>query len=174
MFYPHFCFSHSLCPQKYQPHATDPNRSGALASVLWELNLLTKHYHPAVATMSLNISNMSSSNNQVHHNVSPQQAYTELSFENESIMSSGDAKLANNKKRRANYHIPVKSAFDLDLMDPIAENEVRKKLSEHFLLLRDIEESERLKSELDQTTLCLNLYESYKKHKKRKVRSRER
>ncbi|XP_073280226.1 nucleolar complex-associated protein 3 isoform X2 [Primulina huaijiensis] len=156
---------------KYQPHATDPNRSGALASVLWELNLLTKHYHPAVATMSLNISNMSSSNNQLLHHVSPQQAYAELSLENECIKPSGDAKRANNKKRRPNDHIPVKSTFDLVPMDPIAENEVRKKLSEHFLLLRDIEESERLKSELDQTTLCLNLYESYKKHKKRKARS---
>ncbi|XP_073155213.1 nucleolar complex-associated protein 3 [Henckelia pumila] len=158
---------------KYQPHATDPNRSGALASVLWELNLLTKHYHPAVATMSSNISNMSSSNNLVYHHVSPQQAYAELSLENKSIMPSGDTKRVNNKKRKAIDHIPVKSAFDHDLMDPIAENEVRKKLSEHFLLLRDIEESERLKSELDQTTLCLNLYESYKKQK-RKARSRAR
>ncbi|XP_075481678.1 nucleolar complex-associated protein 3 isoform X2 [Primulina tabacum] len=156
---------------KYQAHATDPNRSGALASVLWELNLLTKHYHPAVATMSLNISNMSSSNNQLHHHVSPQQAYAELSLQNECIIPSGDAKRANNKKRRANEHIPVKSTFDLVPTDPIAEIEVRKKLSEHFLLLRDIEESERLKSELDQTTLCLNLYERYKKHKKRKASS---
>ncbi|KZV44350.1 nucleolar complex protein 3 [Dorcoceras hygrometricum] len=155
---------------KYQPYAMDPNRSGALASILWELKLLIKHYHPAVATMSTNISSMSSSNNQVYHHVSPQQAYAELSLEKESAVPSGDTKRANNKKRRTNDHIPLKSAVDLALMDQISENEVRQKLSQHFLLLRDIQENERLKFEMDQTTHCLNLYKHYKKQKTRKGR----
>ncbi|XP_059434002.1 nucleolar complex-associated protein 3-like [Corylus avellana] len=50
---------------KYQPYASDPNLSGALSSVLWELDLLSKHYHPAVSTLASSISSMTSANNQV-------------------------------------------------------------------------------------------------------------
>lgn len=77
------------------------------------------------------------------------------------------------KKKRANFHVPVKSVSIPDLMDQIAENEAREKLSKHFLLLHGIQESERLESELDQTTFTLNLYERYKKQKKRNARSLE-
>lgn len=156
--------------QKYQPHATDPNRSGALASVLWELNLLMKHYHPAVSSIASSISTMNTSNNQVYHShVSPEQAYMELSQENKSVTPPGDIKRASNKRKRGNDYMPVKVGSDLNLMDESDENEVRKKLAEHFLLLRDIQENEKLRSELDRTTLALNLYEHYKKQKKRKT-----
>ncbi|KAL2245114.1 nucleolar complex protein 3 homolog [Sesamum indicum] len=156
---------------KYQPYATDPNRSGALASVLWELNLLMKHYHPAVCSIASSISTMNTSNNQVYHShVSPLQAYMELSQENKSFTAPGDIKRASNKRKRGNDTLPVKIGSDLNLMDQVDENEVRKKLAEHFLLLRDIQENEKLRSELDRTTLALNLYEHYKKQKKRKTR----
>lgn len=46
---------------------------------------------------------------------------------------------------------------------PIDENEVNKKLSKHFMLLRDIKENERLRGELDRTASSLQLYEEYKK-----------
>ncbi|XP_073061583.1 nucleolar complex-associated protein 3-like [Primulina eburnea] len=121
---------------KYLPHATDPNRSDALASVLWELNLLTKHCYPAVAAMALNVSTTSTSNNQVYHShVSPQQAYAELSLENKSNLPSGDVKQANGKKRKANVHVPVKSVSFPDLMDQTAENEVIRDI---FLLFYDL------------------------------------
>ncbi|CAJ1979331.1 unnamed protein product [Sphenostylis stenocarpa] len=42
--------------QKYLPYSTDPNLSGALASVLLELNLLSSHYHPAISTLASGIS----------------------------------------------------------------------------------------------------------------------
>lgn len=149
----------------------DPNLSGALASVLWELNLLMKHYHPAVSSIASSISTMNTSNNQVYHShVSPQQAYMELSQENKSFAPSSDVKRATSKKRSRSDYMPDKVVSDLNLMSPIDENVVRKKLSEHFLLLRDIQENERLRSELDRTTLSLNLYENYKKQKKRKTR----
>ena len=48
----------------------------------------------------------------------------------------------------------------------IDENEVSKKLTKHFIILRDIKENERLRGELDRTTLSLQLYEEYKKQKK--------
>ncbi|KAL0353403.1 UNVERIFIED_CONTAM: Nucleolar complex protein 3 [Sesamum angustifolium] len=156
---------------KYQPYATDPNRSGALASVLWELNLLMKHYHPAVCSIASSISTMNTSNNQVYlSHVSPQQAYMELSQENKSFTAPGDIKRASNKKRRGNDSLPIKVGSDLNQMDQVDETEVRKKFAEHFLLLRDIQENEKLRSELDRTTSALNLYEHYKKQKKRKTR----
>ncbi|THG07890.1 hypothetical protein TEA_009587 [Camellia sinensis var. sinensis] len=58
-----FFFS-SLC-WKYQPYALDPNLSSALASVRWELNLLSKHHHlPTVSTLALTISTLSNAQNQ--------------------------------------------------------------------------------------------------------------
>ncbi|KAL8461920.1 hypothetical protein ACS0TY_033118 [Phlomoides rotata] len=156
---------------KYQPHVMDPNLSGALASVLWELNLLMKHYHPSVSAIASSISTMHTSNNQVYHShVSPQQAYLELSQENKSFAPSTDTKRATNKKRRGNDYVPFKVGTDLDLMGQTDVNEIRKKLSEHFLLLRDIQENERLRSEFERTKMSLNLYESYKNQKKRKTR----
>ncbi|KAL2473247.1 hypothetical protein Fot_48983 [Forsythia ovata] len=154
---------------KYQPYASDPNLSGALASVLWELNLLTKHYHPAVSTMASGISTMGTANNQVYHSiVSPQQAFKESSLEQESFVVSGDIKRSNNKRKRGNDTLScVKVQPDVNLKDQPNENEVRKKLTEHFLLLRDITENQRLRGELDQTTLSLNLYEQYKKQKRK-------
>ncbi|XP_028057693.1 uncharacterized protein LOC114261610 [Camellia sinensis] len=52
---------------KYQPYASDPNLSSALASVLWELNLLSKHHHPTISTLATTISTLSSAQNQVYH-----------------------------------------------------------------------------------------------------------
>ncbi|KAL6514033.1 hypothetical protein OROHE_019489 [Orobanche hederae] len=138
---------------KYHPHAVDPNQSGALASVLWELNLLTKHYHPAVSSVASSISTMGTSSNQVHHShLSPQQAYMELSQENKSFAVSNDVRRASSKKRKGNDH------------------EVRKRFSEHFRLIRDIQENERLRSELDRTKLSLNLYEQYKQQRQRETK----
>ena len=54
-------------------------------------------------------------------------------------------------------------------LDPVSadEDELRKKLSDHFMLLRDLKDSERLRNELGHTTLALNLYDEYKKQKKK-------
>ncbi|KAL3643142.1 hypothetical protein CASFOL_013957 [Castilleja foliolosa] len=156
---------------KYQPHAVDPNRSGALASVLWELNLLTKHYHPSVLAIATSISTMHTTNSQVYHtHVSPQQAFMDLSQEKTSLAPSGDVKRVNSKKSKGNDYVPVKVGMDLNLTNLIEENEVRKKLAEHFLLIRDIQENERLRSELDRTKMSVDLYEQYKRQKKRKTR----
>lgn len=80
-----------------------------------------------------------------------------------------DLKKAKNKKR-GNDHAPLIVGSDLDSKHEADENEVRKKLSEHFLVLRDIEENKRLRSELDETTSSLKLYEEYKQQKKRKTK----
>ncbi|KAK9275353.1 hypothetical protein L1049_022617 [Liquidambar formosana] len=152
---------------KYQPYASDPNLSGALASVLWELNLLSKHYHPAVSTMASSIASMSTAQNQVHlSTISPQQAFMDLSIERESFIPGSDIRKLNQKRKRGNGSAtPANIGLNLDVMSPTNEDEMRKKLSEHFMLLRDIKENERLRRELDRTTLSLQLYEEYKKQK---------
>lgn len=155
---------------KYQPYASDPNLSGALASVLWELNLLSKHFHPAVSTIATSIAMISNTNNQVYHaNVSPQQAFTESSLEQESFNPKSDVNKSNNKRKRGNGLIVAANIGPyVDMASQTDENEVRKKLSEHFFLLRDISENDRLRGELDRTSLSLQLYEQYKKQKKKK------
>jgi nucleolar complex protein 3 len=154
--------------QKHQPYASDPNLSGALASVLWELNLLSKHYHPAVSTMASNISNIGTTQNQVHlSNLSPQQAFMDLSLEQESFNPQSESMKFNSKRKRGSGSSKSASTEPTLGTSSIDEDEVRKKLSTHFMLLRDIKENERLRSELDRTTLHLQLYEQHKKQKKK-------
>ncbi|GMI85129.1 NucleOlar Complex associated 3 [Hibiscus trionum] len=155
---------------KYQPYGTDPSLSGALASVLWELNLLSKHYHPTISTLALGISNMNSAQNQVYINISPQQAFKNLSFKEESFKFNpqGSSQKSNNKRKNRSTALP--STLALEEPSPIDENEVSKKLGRHFALLRDIKENERLRGELDRTTTSLQLYEEYKKQRKSAIK----
>ncbi|KAL1556052.1 nucleolar complex-associated protein 3 isoform X2 [Salvia divinorum] len=156
---------------KFQPQVLDPNLCGALASVLWELNLLMKHYHPSVSSIAATISTMNANTNQVFRvHTSPQQAYTELLKENESFATPSAIKRTNSK-RKGSDTVPAQGS-DLNSPGEIDETAIRSKLSEHFSLLRDIQENERLRSEMDRTTQSLNLYETYRKQKKkRKTRS---
>lgn len=154
----------------YQPYATDPNLSGALASVLWELTLLSKHYHPSVSTMASSIATMTTAQNQVYlSNTSPIQAFADLSVERDSFNPKIETKKLNVKRKRGNVgSTPSSFGLDLEAMSEGNEEKMREKLSEHFVVLRDIKENARLRSELDRTNLGLQLYEEYKKGKKGK------
>ncbi|KAI5448102.1 hypothetical protein KIW84_015503 [Lathyrus oleraceus] len=67
---------------KYLPYATDPILSSALASLLWELSLLSKHYHPAISTMATVLSSMSTEQNQLFlSKSSPQLAFRNMSVD---------------------------------------------------------------------------------------------
>ncbi|MBA0699350.1 hypothetical protein Goari_000996, partial [Gossypium aridum] len=150
---------------KYQPYGSDPSLSGALASVLWELNLLSKHYHPAISTLASGISSMNSAQNQVYISISPQQAFKNLLLEAESFKynQQGGTEKSNKRKGRSTALASTLASVE---PPPIDENEVSKKLRRHFILLRDIKENERLRGELDRTTSALQLYEEYKKQRK--------
>ncbi|WCJ37045.1 Nucleolar complex-associated protein 3 [Euphorbia peplus] len=155
---------------KYQPYAEDPNLSGALASVLWELNLLSKHYHPTVSTMASSISSLSSSQNQVYvPTATPQQVFTGMSHERELLNLKFDIKKLSNKRKRGSSK-PVNTEKTQE-MDPTDEEEVRKKLTDHFKLLSDLKENKRLRGELDRTTLALQLYDEYKKQKRKRSKA---
>ncbi|XP_048132360.1 nucleolar complex-associated protein 3-like isoform X2 [Rhodamnia argentea] len=157
---------------KYQPYASDPNQSGALASVLWELNLLTKHYHPTISTLASGISNMSAAPTQAYlSTLTPQQAFRDLSLERESFSLKSNAAKSSNKRKRASEGVTASSVDRvLEKAGSLDEDEVKKKLSEHYTLLRGVKENERLRSELDHTRRALSLYDEYKKQKKQKRR----
>ncbi|XP_019413663.1 PREDICTED: nucleolar complex protein 3 homolog isoform X2 [Lupinus angustifolius] len=158
---------------KYLPYSTDPNLSGAFATVLWELNLLSKHYHPTISTIASGISTMSAANNQLLlSKSSPQQAFKDLSLEQElSFPQVGSMKL-NNKRRKTNLSATSSSIGSTTVVSSFNEDELQKKLSSHFMILHDIKENERLRSELDKTTQSLLLYEQYKKQKKQRSKAK--
>ncbi|KVI10244.1 Armadillo-like helical [Cynara cardunculus var. scolymus] len=153
---------------KYQPYASDPSLSGAFATVLWELTLLSKHYHPSVSTMASGISTITNAHDQVYRsNVSPQQAFIDMSLDNETFAPKTNQKQSNNKRKKGNRLPPLAAAGGGDMVDELA---VRTKLSEHFLLVHDVEENRRLRRELERTKLGLQLYKEYKKQKKQRTR----
>jgi nucleolar complex protein 3 len=147
---------------KYQPYGTDPNLSGALASVLWELNLLSKHYHPSISTMATTISTMTTAHNQVFFsNTTPQQAFLELTLDVESFDPKGNVQKPNRKRKAHAVSTEIDDTITID------EDEVSKKFDEHFEVLRGIKENETLRRELDRANLSLQLYEEYKTKKKK-------
>lgn len=132
-----------LNSQKYQPYATDPNLSGAFASVLWELNLLTKHYHPAISTMAGTISNMNTSQNQTFLSaVTPQQAFADYSLLKESFEPKSESRKLNNKRKRESGG----EGEDDPETDMV---ELKKKLKENFTILRGIKVDERVRMEFE-------------------------
>ncbi|XP_050107043.1 nucleolar complex-associated protein 3-like isoform X1 [Malus sylvestris] len=155
---------------KYHPDASDPNLSGALASVLWELNLLAQHYHPAISNMASSISTMNTAHNQVYlSTISPQQAFMDYSLERpESFNPPNDIKKSTNKRKRGSGSSLLAGIEPSADTSPIDEDDVRKKLSAHFTLLRDIKENQSLRAKLDSTTSSIQLYEEYKHQKKTK------
>ncbi|KAJ9562603.1 hypothetical protein OSB04_007763 [Centaurea solstitialis] len=148
---------------KYQPYASDPSLSGAFATVLWELTLLSKHYHPSVSTMASGISTITNAHDQVYRsNVSPQQAFIEMSLDNETFTPKSGQKQPNNKRKKGNK-TPLLAAGGTG--EAVDEAAVRAKLSEHFLLVHEMEENGRLRRELERTKSALHLYKEYKKQR---------
>ncbi|XP_031373761.1 nucleolar complex protein 3 homolog [Punica granatum] len=161
---------------KYHPFASDPNQSGALASVLWELNLLSKHYHPAISSLASGISNICQNQAVVSSNLSPQAAFTELSLERVSAFNYGGnaiRKSGNKRKRGGSEASPaIQDVTEEGLVDN--EERVRRKLSDHFMLVHNIKENERLRRELDRTSRSLQLYEKYKEEQQQQKKRRKR
>ncbi|XP_010256444.1 PREDICTED: nucleolar complex protein 3 homolog [Nelumbo nucifera] len=154
---------------KYQPYAMDPNLSGALASVLWELSLLSKHYHPSVSTLASSISNMGTGHSQAYlSTVYPQQAFADLLIEKESFdikknlgtLSRKMKSLRRSSKSSCDTCIEYNTKLETD-------DEIKQKLSNHFIVLKGIAENERLRKELNRTVSSLKLYEEYKKQKRK-------
>ncbi|KAL3739149.1 hypothetical protein ACJRO7_020534 [Eucalyptus globulus] len=120
--------------------------------------------------MASRIANLSIAPTQAYFSMlSPQQAFLDLSLERESFSLKSNAMKSSNKRKRASEGAATSSVDRiLEEAGSLDEGEVKKKLSEHYMLLHDIKENERLRSELDRTTRALSLYDEYKKQKKQK------
>ncbi|CAL4939987.1 unnamed protein product [Urochloa decumbens] len=156
---------------KYNPEAKDPYLSGALASVLWELSLLEKHYDISVSSMASNILSMAALNPTQNPvpilNVNPLEAYRDLSIERELSKPASKALSLNLKKKRRGKEFVALSPDVLEKADcSVDQDELKEKLHSHFAVLRGISENERLRAELNHTLSSINMYKEYKKQKK--------
>ncbi|CAL4914952.1 unnamed protein product [Urochloa decumbens] len=156
---------------KYNPEAKDPYLSGALASVLWELSLLEKHYDISVSSMASNILSMAALNPTQNPvpilNVNPLEAYRDLSIERELSKPASKALSLNLKKKRRGKEFVALSPDVLEKADcSVDQDELKEKLQSHFAVLRGISENERLRAELNHTLSSINMYKEYKKQKK--------
>ncbi|XP_047333626.1 nucleolar complex-associated protein 3 [Impatiens glandulifera] len=153
----------------YRPQVSDPNLSGALSTVLWELNLLRKHYNPMVSTLASTISTMSTATqNQVLLSyITPQQAYTQSSIEQETFDLKEDFG-KNRKRKRGSESVVSDVDQDVKMGEADEDDVLRKKFCDHFVMVHDMSESKRLKDELSRTTLALDLFEKYKNQTKKK------
>ncbi|XP_078437025.1 binding protein [Wolffia australiana] len=147
---------------KYDPETSDPNLSGALSSVLWELSLLAKHYHPSLSSTSSWISNMASTLTQTHlPTTSPQQAFAELSLSRLPLPAPKPPSSLNRKRKRE------RGTSSLSLSSPLlGEDAMMEKLEGHFSLLEEISEAEKLQSELNRLSNSISLYAEFKKQAK--------
>ncbi|MQM01362.1 hypothetical protein Taro_034113 [Colocasia esculenta] len=151
---------------KYHPDASDPNLSGALASVLWELSLLGKHYHPTISSTASSISRMSTNLNQAHlSTTSPQQAFVNLSIEREPFApTSKPPSLSRKRKRDKGPQFSSLTPRVIQSTERLVDVDVvRNKLEDHFAVLQDIREDERMRMELNHTLSCISLYKEYKR-----------
>ncbi|CAN6289116.1 unnamed protein product [Urochloa humidicola] len=156
---------------KYNPEAKDPYLSGALASVLWELSLLEKHYDISVSSMASNILSMATLNPTQNPvpilNVNPLEAYKDLSIERELSKPASKALSLNLKKKRRVKEFVALSPDVVQKADcSVNKDELKEKLQSHFAVLRGISENERLRAELNHTLSSINMYKEYKKQKK--------
>ncbi|CAN6455551.1 unnamed protein product [Victoria cruziana] len=150
---------------KYHPDASDPNMSGALTSVLWELSLLGKHYHPAVSAMASSISSMNVENNQIYlSTLTPQQAFTDYSIDQEKFIGLTNPPNTIRNRKRGSRSSTFLSAHTSN--QEIVDDKLIKRFSEHFEVLRDITDNVKLRKELDHTLSSLHLYKKYRKRSK--------
>ncbi|KAJ4789323.1 Nucleolar complex protein 3-like protein [Rhynchospora pubera] len=167
---------------KYQPEATDPYLSGALASVLWELSLLSKHYNPSVSQLASNIlsmTNLKPTQNIVNPSLialNPIQAFWESTVQKE-LLKPMNAKVPPSLKRKRKreqdteyYVLDPQKLRNID-SEVIGEEEVKLRFEEHFKVLRDISENERFQGELNRTLASISLYDEFKREKLEKERS---
>lgn len=175
----HFVFISSclFVVQKYDPEAKDPYLSGGLASVLWELSLLEKHYDISVSSMASNILSMANLNPTQNPvpilNVNPLEAYKDLSIERELSKPASKALALNCKRKRRGKEFVALSADVLKKAEcSVDENDLKERLESHFEVLRGIADNERLRAELNHTMSSISMYEEYKNQKKKNMKSK--
>ncbi|EFJ11960.1 hypothetical protein SELMODRAFT_125068, partial [Selaginella moellendorffii] len=139
----------------------DPDLSGALSSVLWELALLQSHYNPEVAKLSQQIAGTLASEN-FSVVMSPKDATAAYSIQQGGfrpavkLPPSKLVKKSSYKSRQAPSSLP----------DAVEDSENAVDFRDYFRLLRDITENQALRKELVKSKTMVEMYARYKSEKR--------
>lgn len=166
--------------QAFQLDSSDPDLSGALSSVLWEVSLLRGHYHPSLAQLASELSLLSSSSS----------AAPSSAVGNSGVLTATDAVAAYSTSsggfrpaiqapgkvaRRKSYRLGSSAAGGIgDDAEAQAERAVAEgvSFSSHFRTVRQHVENERLRRELGTVRRSLERWEEYQKRQQQQpVRS---
>ncbi|KAI5067225.1 hypothetical protein GOP47_0017753 [Adiantum capillus-veneris] len=150
----------------------DPDMSAALSSVLWEVSLLSRHYHPAISRLAEQISNMLTSSEALQASLTPKEAIIVYSTDKGGFNPS--VQLPKNKVKRKSYvSHPLKAlVLKTDMDDSVlssSDKESSQMFLSHFKVLRDIKENEALRTELKKLVRSVNLFKSRRKRKGRSI-----
>jgi len=171
--------------QKYTPDGDDPDVSGALSSVLWDVTLLRQHAHPGVVKIASEIASMSvMTESSMLLSLSPADAIDLYSTRGGGFRPAVQvpSKVVQRKAFKNAGPMSVSSFDDLALpggrMDleeaeisvvPESETvEIGKNLGKEFRALRNFRENEKLRRELRRVTASLELHKAYLARKPRK------
>lgn len=149
----------------------DPDLSGALSSVLWEVSLLSRHYHPAVSKLADQISKMLNSSEALQAALSPQEALVVYSTARGGFNPS--VQLPKNKGKKKCYisHLMKTTVVNNGMYDSVldsSDKESSQMFLSHFKVLRDIKENEALRIELNKLGRSISLFKTFKAGKKLK------
>ncbi|XP_020571327.1 nucleolar complex protein 3 homolog isoform X2 [Phalaenopsis equestris] len=164
---------------KYKPEASDPHLSGALASVLWELSLVSKHHNPSISGMASGISAMTTMNpsqTQAYLSaLSPVNAFDDSQIERELLkaLNRKSSFKQRSKKMGSEEFVAIDAEKVRGLEKEEDEDVIERKFEEHFMVLRDIGENEKLRLELGRVSSALSLYEEYKQQRKPKQKKQK-
>ena len=164
--------------QKYTPDGDDPDVSGALSSVLWDITLLQRHAHPGVVQIASEIASMSvMTDSSVLLSLSPSDAIELYSTREGGFRPAVKAppKLAKKKAYKNAGPMSVSSFDDLAMPDGrinleeskisvIPESEtvkIGKHLTKEFRALKNFRENKILRKELRRVTASLELHKVY-------------
>jgi nucleolar complex protein 3 len=164
----------------FQVDGEDPDLSGALSSVLWELSLLRQHAHPGVVKLAAEISNMStsSSTSALLATLSPVDALKLYSTRQGGFRP---APALPPKVVKKNAYKDPRDISDPRLLDLLGKedlllleevNDVSNSLVKHFRVLRDYLENDQLRKEHRRVSASLELYKQYMTSKPSKSKNR--
>lgn len=171
--------------QKYTPDGDDPDVSGALSSVLWDMTLLRRHAHPGVVKIASEIASMSvMTESSMIVSLSPADAIDLYSTREGGFRPAVQAppKLAKRNVFKNAGPMSVSSFDDLAMpggrmdveeahISVVSESEtaeIGKHLGQEFRALRSFRENEMLRKELRRVTARLELHKAYLARKPRK------
>lgn len=157
----------------FQQEGIDPDLSGALSSVLWEVTLLSRHYHPAIATLASQISVMPTmSGEKFSATLTPKDAVVAYSVSKGGFHPpvQPPRKIVKRRSYMSQHGFPfetnIKDPFDAGQMESKnSEQETGNMFASYFKVLREIKKNETLRRELSRSLRSIKLFKKFKADK---------